>query len=68
MVESPKSGTQQVHMVSARLLLRCADGLQLLWRRYDLATEFAEALDHAQDQPKNTKILLRISEVGVTPE
>jgi hypothetical protein len=28
-------------------------------RRYDLATEFVEALDHAQDAAKNTKILLR---------
>ena len=32
--------------------------------RYEL-TEFAEALDHAQDTGKNTKVLLRMSEVGV---
>ena len=37
-------------------------------RRYELATEFAEALDHAQDTNKNTKVLLRMSEVGLTSD
>ena len=36
--------------------------------RYEMATEFAEALDHAQDMGKNTKVLLRMSEVGITSD
>ncbi len=32
--------------------------------RYELATEFDEALDHAQDSGRNTKILLRMADVG----
>lgn len=34
-------------------------------RRYDLATEFNEALEHALDRGKNTKIMLKVSDVGV---
>ena len=31
---------------------------------YELSTEFDEAMDHALDRGKNTKIVLRVSEVG----
>ena len=31
---------------------------------YELSTEFDEALDHALDRGKNTKVILRVSEVG----
>jgi hypothetical protein len=34
-------------------------------RRYDLATEFNEALEHSMDRGKNTKIVLKVSDVGV---
>lgn len=34
-------------------------------RRYDLATEFGEALEHSMDRGKNTKIVLKVSDVGV---
>lgn len=33
-------------------------------RRYELHSEFSEALDHAQDRGKNTKILLKVNDVG----
>ena len=33
--------------------------------RYELHSEFEEALDHAQDRGRNTKILLKVSDVGV---
>jgi len=36
--------------------------------RYELHSEFEEALDHAQDRGKNTKILLKVSDVGITYE
>jgi hypothetical protein len=36
--------------------------------RYELHTEWEEALDHAQDRGKNTKVVLRVSDVGVTYE
>lgn len=36
--------------------------------RYELHSEFEEALDHAQDRGKNTKVLLKVSDVGVTYE
>lgn len=31
---------------------------------YELSTEFDEALDHSMDRGKNTKVLLKISDVG----
>ena len=31
---------------------------------YELATEFDEALDHALDRGKNTKVMLKVSDVG----
>lgn len=31
---------------------------------YELSTEFDEALDHAMDRGKNTKVLLKVSDVG----
>ena len=31
--------------------------------RYELATEYGEALDHAQDRGTNTKALLKIPEL-----
>ena len=31
---------------------------------YELATDFDEALDHSMDRGKNTKVLLKISDVG----
>lgn len=36
--------------------------------RYELHSEWEEALDHAQDRGKNTKVLLKVSDVGVTYE
>lgn len=31
---------------------------------YELSSDFDEALDHAMDRGKNTKVLLKVSDVG----
>ena len=31
---------------------------------YELSTEFDDALDHAMDRGKNTKVILKMAEVG----
>jgi trans-2-enoyl-CoA reductase len=31
---------------------------------YELSSEFDEALDHAMDRGKNTKVVLKVSDVG----
>lgn len=33
-------------------------------RRYELSSEFAEALEHALEAGRNTKVLLRVTEAG----
>ena len=43
-----------------------ADKLRLDFTEYELSEEFKEALDHAQESGRNTKVLLRVSDVGVT--
>jgi trans-2-enoyl-CoA reductase len=45
-----------------------AGKLQATFTEYELHTEWEEALDHAQDRGKNTKVVLRVSDVGVTYE
>ena len=42
-----------------------AGKLQATFTEYELATEFEEALDHAMDRGKNTKVLLKVSDVGI---
>lgn len=36
--------------------------LPFVWRRYHLASEFKEALEHAADRGTNSKALLRMDE------
>lgn len=36
--------------------------------RYELATEFEEAVGHAMDRGTNTKVLFRMSDVGSTEQ
>ena len=43
-----------------------ADKLRLDFTEYELSEEFKEALDHAQESGRNTKILVRMSDIGVT--
>ncbi|KAI7836141.1 hypothetical protein COHA_009971 [Chlorella ohadii] len=45
-----------------------AGKLTTTYTEYELHSEFEEALDHAQDRGKNTKILLKVSDVGITYE
>ena len=42
-----------------------AGKLNTAYTEYELATEFDEALEHALERGKNTKVLLKISDVGV---
>lgn len=42
-----------------------AGKIQASFTEYELTTEFEEALEHAMERGKNSKILLKISDVGV---
>ncbi|KAL6781389.1 hypothetical protein ACKKBG_A10960 [Auxenochlorella protothecoides x Auxenochlorella symbiontica] len=42
-----------------------AGKLTAAYTEYELATEFGEALEHALERGKNTKVLLKVSDVGV---
>lgn len=42
-----------------------AGKLNAAYTEYELSSEFEEALDHAMDRGKNTKVMLRMQEVGV---
>ena len=43
-----------------------ADKLRIEFTEYELCDEFEEALEHAQETGRNTKVLLRVNDVGVT--
>lgn len=43
-----------------------ADKLRVNYTEYELATEFDEALDHALEDSRNTKVLLKVNDIGVT--
>eukprot|EP00899_Mesostigma_viride_P018506 jgi/Mesvir1/26657/Mv20446-RA.1 len=43
-----------------------ADKIKLNFTEYELATEFGEAMEHACEEYRNTKVLLRVNDVGVT--
>ncbi|MEW5309080.1 MAG: hypothetical protein WDW38_000991 [Sanguina aurantia] len=51
--------TKYVHVIESMAKLLAAHKLQLNYTEYDLLTEFPEALEHALDSGKNTKVLLR---------
>lgn len=42
-----------------------ADKLRLDFTEYELCDELKEALDHAQEAGRNTKVLLRVNDIGV---
>lgn len=41
-----------------------AGKLTAAYTEYELGTEFAEALDHALERGSNTKVLLKVSDIG----
>ena len=43
-----------------------ADKLRVNYTEYELATEFDEALDHALEEGRSTKILIKVNDIGVT--
>jgi len=43
-----------------------ADKLRLEYTEYELSTEFTEALEHAQESGRGTKVILRVNDVGVS--
>lgn len=43
-----------------------ANKLRIDFTEYELCDEFKEAMDHAQEPGRNTKVLLRVNDVGVT--
>ncbi len=63
MVPNPNDTGRKVRVARSTGLV---GSLICFWeRRYDLATEFGEALEHSMDRGKNTKIVLKVSDVGV---
>jgi trans-2-enoyl-CoA reductase len=43
-----------------------ADKLTINYTEYELSTEFDEALDHALEEGRNTKVLIKVNDIGVT--
>jgi len=43
-----------------------ADKLRINYTEYELSTEFDEALDHALEEGRNTKVLIKVTDIGVT--
>lgn len=46
--------------------LVCADKLVVQYTDYELSSEFTEALEHACEDGKCTKVLLRVNDIGTT--
>lgn len=42
-----------------------AGKLSLAYTEYELGSEFSEALEHALERGANTKVLLKVSDIGV---
>ncbi|QDZ23160.1 trans-2-enoyl-CoA reductase [Chloropicon primus] len=53
-------------MMEAIAKLVNADKLRVTHTEYELGTEFDEALDHAMEEGRSTKILLKVKDIGVT--
>ena len=53
-------------MLNTLAMLVNADKLRINYTEYELHTEFKEAMEHATDAGRNTKILLRMNDVGLT--
>jgi len=53
-------------MMEAIAKLVNADKLRVTYTEYELGTEFDEALDHALEEGRSTKILLKVKDIGVT--
>ena len=53
-------------MYEALAKLINADKLRVTYTEYELGTEFDEALDHATEDGRSTKILLKVKDIGVT--
>ena len=55
-------------MITSLAKLVANDRLRINYTEYELATEFEEALDHALETGKCTKVLLKVNDIGVTYE
>ena len=61
MAENKKKGPALVETLGK---LVAAGKLAAAVTEYELSTEFDDALDHAMDRGKNTKVILKMAEVG----
>ena len=43
-----------------------ADKIVIQYTDYELSSEFEEALDHAREDDRCTKVLLRVNDIGTT--
>jgi len=53
-------------MLEALAKLVNADKLVINYTEYELSTEFDEAIDHALEDGRGTKIMLKVNDIGVT--
>ena len=53
-------------MVQSLAKLVNNDRLKINYTEYELATEFDEALEHALEESKCTKVLLKVNDIGST--
>lgn len=59
--------TAQVpEMLATLAMLVNADKLRINYTEYELSTEFTEALEHASEEGRNTKVILKMNDVGIT--
>lgn len=53
-------------MLATLAMLVNADKLRINYTEYELSTEFTEALEHASEEGRNTKVILKMNDVGIT--
>ena len=58
--------TQVPKMLETLAKLVNADKIRVDFTEYELSSEFAEAMEHALEPGKGTKVLLRVNDVGST--
>ncbi|GAX80556.1 hypothetical protein CEUSTIGMA_g7993.t1 [Chlamydomonas eustigma] len=63
---APVLGNKLLPILKAVGKLVAANLISLNYTEYDLTTEFSEALDHAMDRAKNTKVLLNMKRMSST--
>ena len=62
----PSRRSQVPKMLETLAKLVNADKIRIDFTEYELSSEFTEAMEHALEPGKGTKVLLRVNDVGST--